>query len=288
MVRNTGAVPGGLSYDRAMRKLIYSLFAILFASQASAQKIEPAALTSLPAADVVVISEVHDNPVHHENQTLAVRVLQPAAIVFEMLTPAQAGRITQQNRKNQESLEAALGWNASGWPDFAMYYPIFAAAPEALIFGGALPRAEVRRAIKEGAAAVFGAEAPRFGLDLPLPEDEQTRRNTGQMEAHCNALPESLLSGMVESQRLRDAVLADAVLQARAASGGGLVVLITGNGHGRNDWGAPALLARAAPDLRILTIGQYEMDAPENPPFDLYLVTPKADRTDPCEAFKQG
>ena len=78
------------------------------------------------------------------------------------------------------------------------------------------------------------------------------------------------------------------MLDARAATGGGTIAVITGNGHGRADWGFPALLALAAPDLRILTIGQFELEAPDDPPFDLYLITEQAEREDPCKAFRKG
>ena len=135
--------------------------------------------------------------------------------------------------------------------------------------------------------AVFGAGAQAYGLTEPLTTPEQTEREAGQREAHCNALPEDLLAGMVEAQRLRDAVLADAVLKAWRATGGP-VVLITGNGHARRDSGVPAMLAKAAPDLSVFSIGQYEESAPADPPFDLYLVTPAAEREDPCLAFRKG
>ncbi len=69
--------------------------------------------------------------------------------------------------------------------------------------------------MREGAAAVFGAAAARFGLDAPLPEDEQAAREAEQAEAHCGALPAEMLPGMVEAQRLRDAALARAVAARR-------------------------------------------------------------------------
>jgi len=222
------------------------------------------------------------------NQTRAVAALAPGALVFEMLTPEQAGRVTDANRRDMETLEAALGWEGTGWPDFAYYYPIFAAAPQAAILGANVPRSEAREAIRLGAAEAFGATAARFGLDRPLPADQQAAREAEQMEAHCNALPEEMLPGMVEAQRMRDAALADAVLKALAAGVARPVVVITGNGHARADWGMPWVLATAAPELKVLTIGQFELQAPEDPPFDLYLITEDVAREDPCAAFRKG
>ena len=91
-------------------------------------------------------------------------------------------------------------------------------------------------------------------------------------------------SGMVQAQRLRDAALARAVVLAIAETGGPVAV-ITGSGHARRDTGVPALLALAAPDLAVLTIGQVEADPGPDAPYDLWIVTPATPRDDPCAAL---
>ncbi|MBT8454777.1 MAG: ChaN family lipoprotein [Rhodobacteraceae bacterium] len=252
---------------------------------AVADEIDATDLYDLPAADVVILGEVHDNPTHHAHQALAIDAMKPRAIVFEMLTDRQALRITPALLSDEAALGRALGWEDSGWPDFAMYYPIFAAGKDAAFFGGAIPGDEVRRAVSDGAASVFGAAAPIFGLDNALDELQQVLREAMQLSAHCDALPASVLPGMVEAQRLRDAGLARAVLAAMAETGGPVAV-ITGNGHARRDWGIPAALEAAAPDLSILSIGQFETSRDGPQPFDLWLVTDPEPREDPCIAFK--
>lgn len=243
----------------------------------------------LPRADVVVLGEVHDNPDHHRWQAKAVAELAPAALVFEMLLPEQAAAVTPELRGDAAALEAALGWEARGWPDFAMYHPIFTAAFEADILGADLPREAVRAALTEGAAAVFESlfpgEAERYGLTRRLPEAEQAVREAGQARAHCDALPAQMLPGMVEAQRLRDAALARAAIQAQAATGGPVAV-ITGTGHARTDWGLPAALALAAPQLAVYSVGQFEADPGPDAPFDRVRVTDPIDRSDPCDAFR--
>ena len=170
-------------------------------------------------------------------------------------------------------------------PDFVMYHPIFVAAGDAAIRGAAAPAEDVRKAAREGAAMVFGEDAARFGLDVPLPEAEQALREAGQLMAHCNAMPAEALPGMVAAQRLRDAWLARAALGALDETGGPVVV-VTGNGHARADWGVPRMLAEAAPGIEVLTVGQFEDAAEAAPPFDLWLVTDPAVRQDPCAAFR--
>ena len=266
-------------------RLIFIIVLMCWAPAGFAGQIGADALGELPKHDVILLGEVHDNPEHHQNQAIAVKAIRPAALVFEMLTAAQAGNVSPENRLSAEALALALGWEGTGWPDFGLYFPIFAAAPDAVVYGANLPRDQVRRAVKAGAASVFGDDAALYGLNHPLPKDQQDQREAEQRAAHCNALPENLLAGMVESQRLRDASLARAVLTAWQATGGPVVV-ITGNGHARTDQGVPAMLRLAAPDLTVLSLGQIEGEPDGDAPYDLFLVTEPMPREDPCLAFR--
>ena len=259
------------------------LAGLLCASPAAADVITPADFADLAAADVVILGEIHDNPAHHANQAVAVAALAPKAIVFEMLTPDQAA-LVPDDRTDAARLEAVLGWNASGWPDFAMYHPIFTAAPNARIYGGDLPAGATKLAVRSGAAAGFGADAALYGLAQPLDPEDQSARQLEQAEAHCYQLPASMLPGMVQVQRLRDAGFARAVVQAMRDTGGPVVV-ITGTGHARTDTGMPVPLRAAAPNLRVLSIGQFEADPGPDAPYDHWLVTPALPREDPCLAF---
>jgi uncharacterized iron-regulated protein len=238
--------------------------------------------------DIVFAGEIHDNPEHHAVQAQVARGLAPAAIVFEMIpatNEAEANRLRAAGA-DRAALAAALDWGNSGWPDFAFYAGVMEAAPSARIYGAEVPRADTRRAIREGAASVLGADAARFGLDTPLTDAEQAERETEQRIAHCDALPPALLPGMVEAQRLRDAALAAAALRALAETGGPVLV-IAGNGHVRTDRGAPALLLRAAPEVTVFTLGQGEGPVPDAP-YDSWREAPPVARPDPCAAFRSG
>jgi uncharacterized iron-regulated protein len=253
--------------------------------RALALKVALCAAGPAAAQDVAILGEVHDNPAHHAEQAAQVARLQPAAIVFEMLSEAQAERVTPALRGDAEALGAALGWAESGWPDFSMYHPIFTAAPEAAIYGALVPRDAARAVFDVGPAEAFGPEAARYGLDRPLDPVEQATREAMQMAAHCDALPEDMLPGMVAVQRLRDAVLARAVIRALEETGGPVAV-ITGNGHARRDWGVPAVLSEVAPDLDVWVLGQTEEDRPLEGGFDTVKSAPAAERPDPCAAFQ--
>ncbi len=269
-----------------MKHIFLSITLIIAAiGVAGAKEITTGDLAGLPTADVVILGEVHDNAQHHIGQAAAVLAIRPTAMVFEMLTPTQAAKITPQLLKDQAALAAELDWDASGWPDFALYYPVFKALGAARIYGAARSRDEVRRSFGDGAAVVFGPQAARFGLDQPLPTDQLQQRMQEQFEAHCEAMPLDMMGGMVEAQRFRDAAFGATVVQAFKEVGGP-VVLIAGNGHARVDWGVPAVLAAGAPDLSVLVVGFIETPAEAEQPFDLWLVTEPAIREDPCLAFK--
>lgn len=257
---------------------------VMLGVPASADPLNDDLMAAMAESDVVILGEVHDNPDHHARQAEIVKALQPRAVVWEMLTQQQAAKVDATLIADFDGLEAALNWDQSGWPDFAMYYPIFAAAPKARVSGGNVPRAAAIEAMKEGAAGTFGADATTYGLTQDLPESEAKARTTYQMTAHCDALPEAMVPGMIDIQRLRDAVMARAAVSA-TETGEGPVVIITGNGHGRRDWGIPVYLNRAAPELRVFSLGQSE-DGQSSGTYDAILDSPAAVREDPCAAFQ--
>lgn len=259
--------------------------ASLWCGPAFAGELPAELLKRVDTAAIVVIGEVHDNPAHHDAQASLVYLIQPTAIVFEMLTREKAARVTPDNRTDQTALADELDWANSGWPDFAMYYPIFEAGQQAAIFGAAVPRDAARAAMQYGIADSFGEDAAEYGLTTPLPADVQAQQEDLQQQVHCNAMPSEMLPMMVDIQRLRDAVLARETLLALDATNGPVVV-ITGNGHARADGGLPSYIAELRPDLEVLTIGQQEDDAYTPGRFDVVLTAPATDRPDPCLQFR--
>jgi len=248
------------------------------------------ALADVPAqasiANVVFLGEVHDNPTHHETQADWIAVLQPTALVFEMIAPDVAAGLSAADRADSQTLGKALGWAGSGWPDFAMYAPLFSSAPEARIYGAAVPRSMARQVLSDGLSVAMTVEGlQRFGLERDLPAAQQAAREAHQMAAHCDALPADLMPGMVFIQRVRDAWLAQQALAALQDTGGPVVV-ITGNGHARRDWGAPAAIAQADATVAVYALGQSEDGATQSGVFDHVVDAPAAERPDPCAAFK--
>ncbi|MEM8653944.1 MAG: ChaN family lipoprotein [Pseudomonadota bacterium] len=234
------------------------------------------------SGDVLILGEFHDNPTHHAEQAKATRLVAPKAVVFEMLTPDEAAALADTPRDPDSMITATEGVH---WTNIADYADVLAASP--VIVGAALSRDDMRAAFAKGAADVFGPGADAFGLTDPLPEDEQTIRELGQFDAHCEAMPLKMMGGMVEAQRLRDASFARTVIDT-IETYGSPVILITGNGHARMDWGVPLYLRRARPDLEVTSVGQGERQEPPDGVFSWTLNgAPSPDRSDPCAVFTQ-
>ena len=93
---------------------IFVLLALISIGSAKANQISMDDLDHLPQAELYILGETHDNRLHHLGQAKVIRAVQPKAVVFEMLTPKQAGVITPELLQDQAALEAALDWNATG------------------------------------------------------------------------------------------------------------------------------------------------------------------------------
>lgn len=252
-------------------------------------------VADLKAAQIVVLGEVHDNPIHHARQARIVRQLNPQGIAFEMVPAAseEGVQVFLAEGGARSQIGPAIGWERMGWPEWRLYAPIFEAAEGAYVAGGGAARSEVRQAIQLGAAFAYGSGAGELGLNRPLDAATRVELEDELIAAHCNLLPRQVATGMIEAQRLRDARFAAAALRA-LSRGGGRTVLITGNGHARIDRGVPAYLRQAAHGLIVLSVGMIEVPegvdpstAPPDPrlPFDYIWYSVPAERGDPCAGF---
>jgi uncharacterized iron-regulated protein len=249
----------------------------------------------------VLLGERHDHPEHHAFQAWLVRRMIEAgrrpAVAFEMLDTSQAPALARHlaaSPHDAAGLGDAVGWRRSGWPEWRLYQPI---AEEALAAGLPIVAANVPAAAARAAArGDFSALDPelvrRHALDRPAPA--QAALEAEIREAHCGALPETLVPGMVAAQRARDAQMAERLVAGQRDG----AVLIAGAGHVRSDRGVPRYLAAAAPDAHIVAVAFLEvadgLTAPADYaerfgaprlPFDYVWFTARVDNDDPCARF---
>jgi uncharacterized iron-regulated protein len=253
---------------------------------------------ALAKADIVLIGESHGNQDHHRLQAELVRAMgdRVNGVVFEMIDTGQQTDVVlhlAQRPGDTAGLGAALDWAESGWPDWALYEPIAAAAlmVDAEIVGGNLPPATVDGLMAQGLEALDPGLVGRTGLDEPLAPDLEAQLVVTIDEAHCGFAPEDLLPAMADVQRSRDAQMADRLV---AIKGRGQSVLIAGSQHVRRDWGVPYYLHRVDPEARVVSIALREVDErltelPVALPYDFVWFTPRRQPLgfDPCEAYRQ-
>lgn len=259
----------------------------------------------LARADFVLLGERHDNPDHHLLQAKVLRSLVAAgrrpAVGFEMFDLDDAAAIAAHVAaapNDAARLGAAVNWNQSGWPDWAMYQPIADAALEAKlrIIPTNMPLTMVKKMRSAGLAALEPRLIQVLGLDQPMTESMSGRLAADIRASHCGYATEESVKGMTAVQRARDAQIAQSLIAAADADG---AVLVAGAGHVRNDYGIPVHLAANAPGKRVISVAFVEVDMQKpqphdyalpypngQVPFDYVWFTPRVSDEDHCEKFK--
>ncbi|MEO8878048.1 MAG: ChaN family lipoprotein [Polyangiaceae bacterium] len=248
---------------------------------------EGAIFAEARAADIVWLGEKHDNPEHHLLQARVLAALVKAgarpAVVFEMIEDDKQSvldALAARPSATAADYRTALDWDHSSWPAFAMYEPIFEVALHAKlrIVAGNAPGALVKQVAFTGEGA---------GDLAKLPPDAEHDLEQELDAAHCGMLPADSLPAMALAQRVRDSRLAQ---HAREAEKTGVprAVVITGNGHARNDRGGPWEASRAEPTLHQFSISFHEApaDADPNQPYDAVWITSAMPPEDHCKNLK--
>jgi len=257
-------------------------------------------------AKFILLGEKHDNPNHHRLQADIVAALADAdrrpAVAFEMLNGDQAAGLKAflaRNPSDGKYLGDAVGWDGSGWPEWPMYAPIADAALKAKLplHTANFSRKTTRRIAKEGLSVLDQDLVERTNLEEALPKHLSVALGELIFQSHCRMMPRKHLKPVVQIQRARDAVMADALVNAAKSADG--AVLIAGNGHARNDWGVPYYLKVLAPDATVATVAFVEVheDLRQSPryaeglgvdalPYDFVWFTHRLEDADPCEKFK--
>jgi uncharacterized iron-regulated protein len=241
---------------------------------------------------VVLLGEVHDNAAQHATRAAALRRLLAGgarpAIAFEQFDRERQADIDRARREAppagrsqaEHMIEQARPARA-GW-DWSFYRPFVELALEydLPIIAANLSRADAARVASQGFAAVFDeATRARFALDA-LPPSLLAVHERAVDDGHCNRMPADSLPAMARAQIARDLVLAQAI-RPHFARG---VVLLTGNGHARDDIGIPFFLSEAERS-QVVTIGLLERAATDGEwakHFDVAFSTPVQAREDPC------
>ena len=207
--------------------------------------------TQVLGADFVLLGEVHDNPAHHARQRewlewIAASGKRPLIALEQFDTERQRAidAVWSNPTSSLDAVFEAAQFDTHGW-DRSFYAPLLAIARSNgwPLAAANLSRARARTIASSGFAALDAGEAERLGLERLWDNDKEAALAREIEEAHCGALPDSMVEGLARAQRARDAVMADTL--ARAGPAG--AVLIAGDGHVRRDYGVPLYLAAYRP-----------------------------------------
>ncbi len=245
------------------------------------------------SADLVLLGEVHDNPVAHAVRGALLRAFAASrpAVVFEQFA---AGEGPIAPPAPGESLTVWLdrnGFDRRGWR-WPLHEPVVSAALAVAraIWGSNVPRAALGPVVAGGVDSAPGPLREIIAR-APLDSASQAALDTDLVVGHCRQLPPEMIPGMRAAQEVRDAAMTRALL---AAAADGPAWLIAGNGHVRKDIAVPRILASVAPAKRTLVVGLLEREEDGSPPaaadrtpYDLAIVIPRAARPDPCAQFRR-
>jgi len=260
---------------------------------------------AITRADYLIIGEIHDNPQHHQLQADLLGHFADShdaaiSVGYEQLSVDQQPLLDafhEQATATADSFGEAVVWSQSGWPDYAIYRPLFAATLERglpivpLMF----PLATTRDIVSEGIEVALTEDAlARLRPDTLLSAEARAAVEAEMQDAHCGKLPDPMLPAMVDVQIARDAFMAYRIVQAAERA-----VIITGNGHARRDRGIPQFIQRLRPDAAIVVVHLLEVAEGDSGTVaeqaagragsditDYALFTPEHPRSDPCLAFQ--
>lgn len=285
----------------------------IWSNRAQAFVTWPELLQELAGSPVVLLGEKHDNADHHDMHAAIIVALsaddRKRAVVFEMVDRSRdkdLKRFAATAEADPDALRDLLAWDTSGWPDWSLYRPVFAAAlaSQFPILGAQVARDSAKRIAGRGLKEVASFDArlvQEQGLSHPLEPELRAGLLEVLFNGHCQVMPRHHLGGMLLIQRVRDAHMASRLEKAAKKSKHG-VVLVAGNGHVRNDWAVPRYLKRrglSATSVAFLEVddevdsetGREDEEITEAElsalPYDYVIVTPGRERPDPCVELRK-
>jgi uncharacterized iron-regulated protein len=291
---------------------------------------------AIQGSPVVLIGETHDNHQHHRLQHQMLAMLstqrQPRALVMEQFDVDHQAAISDAHRALKQpddlGIDARRMWlhdaseeianagklNRRGW-QWPQYQPLIETAIQSNwpVVAANLSRADARNVFATGFSAIPDKALSVEERAAFFTATWNSRRNDAVLktmtDSHCGQLSAERAPGMVNAQRARDAVMANAVLTHKKTG----AVLIAGRGHVRHDVGVPlyireiemrrAKLPGADQDIWPLSIGLVEVTANKNSvddydelnsaeisiaPFDYVWFSARQQRKDPCGGMTLG
>jgi uncharacterized iron-regulated protein len=236
----------------------------------SAQRfVDPSELMARAASSrVVLLGEIHDNPVHHQLQAWILEQMlrggrRPALVVEQYDTDQQdkIDTVLKDGTPVDSKMHGLAQQMRKTW-DWPLYEPIIKLAlQQNLPLAAAnLSRDTLRQVSRNDFSALGNGEEARLAIETVWSSERQKQLMQDVYAGHCGKVPDHVMEAIAKSQRARDAVMADTMLRQQDGA-----VAIVGRGHARKDMGVPLYLAARMPETSVLSVGLVEVNVPVDP-----------------------
>jgi uncharacterized iron-regulated protein len=250
----------------------------------------------------LLLGETHDNVLHHRYETWILDALaaqkKSAAVSFEMISRDQLAPLAGRQPASTKELITTLNKVKTSWGYEQFYRPLFASVLRAgyPLFAASLGRSELMAIARGGKQHIPQQVRPLLEKTVLSPEQQSSLREEIK-QSHCGMLDDRMAAMMVSTQQVKDAVMAQSMLQQSTQD---VRVLVAGSGHGRKDRGVPLYLRSQDSTGKIVSIAWIEVVpdmtkvvdyarawGSETLPYDYVWFTARVGRPDPCESFKR-
>lgn len=267
---------------------------------------EATLLSRINAVNVLLLGEVHDNPLHHDFQK---KLLQgqlasgsrPSLLMEQFNSDSQEKLdIALANPNRDEALNSAADLIKFG--DWQLYVPLVSIAVDYKlpVIAANITGAQLQPVIRQGFNVYDPDDLKRVAVDEVWSESRDNYLSQHIEGTHCGQISTQWRAGLVRGQRLRDALMVDVAV----SSFGRGIFGVVGRDHARRDIGLPLYFAARNPSARILSIGFVEVvsgnvspekyateTATGDAPYDVIWFSPRLDRSgrfNPCAEFGKG
>ena len=258
-------------------------------------------LKGIADSKYILLGETHDNIKHHENQAWVIDELAKlsfsTSVSFEMIDDTQAEFIVGKDIKTSNDLIKLLNQYKTAWQYEDYYKVLFDSVLQAglEILPANIERQKLYNFIRHNKSGL-SIETEQLMTDVSLTAEMENNLRKEIIESHCGMIDQESAEPMMNGQRVRDATMALSLLNTDAERR----VLIAGSGHVRNDRGVPVYLSTQDKEGKIISIALFEVEQGDDDiasylmnsdtmefPFDYIWFTARAQRDDPCLAFKK-
>lgn len=245
----------------------------------------------LGRADVILLGEIHTDPVAHALEYgvlmgqihLAAEGGRPVALGMEMLE-ADVQPVVDEYLAGLTS-ESDYLKAVRPWARYAEdYHPTVELARDTgtPVVATNAPERHVRMVARDGIESLhrLPAESRQYYDRLVEPPSEALAAAFAEVMGGMHDGPMPRLDGMLAAQNLRDVTMARRIAETLGPDLNTRVVHVNGRFHSADGLGIPEHLARFAPDARVVTvtIRPNGLDAPPAPSVDdIVILTPELD-----------